>query len=732
MSKPLLLSIGNGKVQELVGTAESQVPVWDATTSEWHASAVPGGGGGGGVTSVGLTGGTSGIVIGGTASPITETGTYELNAPHKFAFDTTAPEAPTAPGQMSWNATEGSLNTLMVGGNVDAIVGQQLYQRVVNADSVTLTKGMVVYVFGSSGTRVNVKRAIATADLTSATILGVVAESIAQNAEGFVITNGLLKALSALPSTTFTDGVPVYLSPTTPGGLTPTKPTAPQHLVLVGYCVKASNGAAGVLLVHPQNGYELSELHDVAISSPTSGQILVYDATSGQTRWENASLGSGDGIVVTPGPGSLSVALDPNYAPTFLGLALSDLTASQFVKTDASKNLVSQQYVSLSSEITDILGATHGGTAQSTWATGDMLYASAANTLAKRTIGSAGDVLTVSGGVPTWAPPATSGTVTSVSTVAINMGLTLTTVNGTTTPTITLAGTLAASKGGTGKDLSAASGIVAVLSGEFSAREIGNGDIASNAEIVRSKLATGTAHAIVVNDGSGRLSSAAALSNGQLLIGSTGAAPVAATLSQGTGVTVTNGAGSIQIGIGQSVATTDSPSFTGMTLSGMTTAGFVKNSTAGVLSGGNNITTADVGGLSTTYAPLASPTFTGTPSLPTGTIGVTQTAGNNTTALATTAFTTTAVANAVGSPDDLSGDAYGALASGQTIFRFLAPRNLTLTALTAAGGAAVKVQVAGSDVTLPGTVSVTTSQLITVLTTASGTDAYFTITGKVA
>jgi hypothetical protein len=39
-------------------------------------------------------------------------------------------------------------------------------------------------------------------------------------------------------------------------------------------------------------------------------------------------------------------------------------------------------------------------------------------------------------------------------------------------------------------------------------------------------------------------------------------------------------------------------------------------------------------------AGLNSPTFTGTPSLPTGTIGVTQTAGNNTTALATTAFVT--------------------------------------------------------------------------------------------
>jgi hypothetical protein len=43
------------------------------------------------------------------------------------------------------------------------------------------------------------------------------------------------------------------------------------------------------------------------------------------------------------------------------------------------------------------------------------------------------------------------------------------------------------------------------------------------------------------------------------------------------------------------------------------------------------------------YAPLASPTFTGTPTLPTGTIATTQSPGNNTTALATTAFVTAAV-----------------------------------------------------------------------------------------
>jgi hypothetical protein len=50
-----------------------------------------------------------------------------------------------------------------------------------------------------------------------------------------------------------------------------------------------------------------------------------------------------------------------------------------------------------------------------------------------------------------------------------------------------------------------------------------------------------------------------------------------------------------------------------------------------------------VHGTDTTRAALASPSFSGTPSLPTGTTGITQSPGNNTTALATTAFVTAAV-----------------------------------------------------------------------------------------
>jgi hypothetical protein len=53
----------------------------------------------------------------------------------------------------------------------------------------------------------------------------------------------------------------------------------------------------------------------------------------------------------------------------------------------------------------------------------------------------------------------------------------------------------------------------------------------------------------------------------------------------------------------------------------------------------NNIATAI-----TTKADLTSPTFTGTPSLPTGTTGVTQSYGNSSTLLATTAFVQAALA----------------------------------------------------------------------------------------
>jgi hypothetical protein len=77
-------------------------------------------------------------------------------------------------------------------------------------------------------------------------------------------------------------------------------------------------------------------------------------------------------------------------------------------------------------------------------------------------------------------------------------------------------------------------------------------------------------------------------------------------------------------------------------LADATNAGLLKPAKFTVLENTSGTNTGDQD--LSSYAPLASPTFTGTPSLPTGTIGVTQTAGDNSTKIATTAFVSTAVA----------------------------------------------------------------------------------------
>lgn len=92
-------------------------------------------------------------------------------------------------------------------------------------------------------------------------------------------------------------------------------------------------------------------------------------------------------------------------------------------------------------------------------------------------------------------------------------------------------------------------------------------------------LASGTAFGIPYYSASTTLASSAALANGQLLIGSTGANPVVGALTAGTNITVTNGAGSITIAATgvtitrstQDVATTEtttSTSFTDLATSG--------------------------------------------------------------------------------------------------------------------------------------------------------------------
>jgi len=161
---------------------------------------------------------------------------------------------------------------------------------VTNDDSVTITKGQVVYAFGGTGDRMTVKLASNTSDATSARTVGVVlSTSIAANQKGLIMMQGLLDGLSILPTATYSDGDSIYLG-STPGSITNIKPYAPNHLVYVATVTTANNGSAGRMYVNIQNGYELDELHNVQAQSPTYKDTLWYDNTVSPAQWKTASI----------------------------------------------------------------------------------------------------------------------------------------------------------------------------------------------------------------------------------------------------------------------------------------------------------------------------------------------------------------------------------------------------------------------------------------------------------
>ena len=163
-----------------------------------------------------------------------------------------------------------------------------LLAYVTNAEAITITKGQPVYVYGGQGDRITVKLAYNTSDLTSAQTIGVVqSTSIAANQKGLVIVQGELDGLSLFPTSTWADGDYIYLGATA-GSITNVKPSAPNHLVYLGYVTTASNGAAGRWYVKVQNGYELKELHDVQAQSPSLNDTLYYDSVASQ--WKTAQL----------------------------------------------------------------------------------------------------------------------------------------------------------------------------------------------------------------------------------------------------------------------------------------------------------------------------------------------------------------------------------------------------------------------------------------------------------
>jgi hypothetical protein len=255
-------------------------------------------------------------------------------------------------GQLVWNDALGTLNLGLKGGNTTLNVGQQLITRVVNKTTplVPLTKAgyQVVIVAGATGQRLSVKLAKADSDINSAGTLGIVCENIAVNQEGFIVSDGPLTGINttgSLQGETWNDGDLLYLSPTTFGAITNVKPSAPFHEVRVGY-VEYAHGVNGKIFVKIDNGYELEELHNVAINPLTVANKDILQYNSVTALWENKkqpieiqAAASDETTALTAGTNKVTFRLPVAFTLTAVRASLTTAQASGSIFTvDINQN----------------------------------------------------------------------------------------------------------------------------------------------------------------------------------------------------------------------------------------------------------------------------------------------------------------------------------------------------------------------------------------------------------
>jgi hypothetical protein len=156
----------------------------------------------------------------------------------------------------------------------------ELYVK--NSTGTTLTKGQVVYITGSDGNNPLIGLSDADTEATSSKTIGFLKQTLLTGDHGYVVTEGLLEGIDTSAATA---GQSIWLSGTAGGFVFGAPPTDPAHSVYLGVVIRVQS-VNGKIYVKVQNGYELEELHDVTITSPTDGQLLRYNGTI----WINSSV----------------------------------------------------------------------------------------------------------------------------------------------------------------------------------------------------------------------------------------------------------------------------------------------------------------------------------------------------------------------------------------------------------------------------------------------------------
>lgn len=215
---------------------------------------------------------------------------------------------------ISTTAAAGDMNKSVYDTDDDGIVDSAKKEVVqfINKSGATLTKGTIVYLksSSSSSTYPEVLKANASTEATSSKTIGAVFEDVANDAVGLIVTSGEVRNLD---TSAYVIGDKLWLS-TTDGLVTTTAPTQPNHTVFIGTVTRAQN-TNGRILYAIQNGYELNELHNVLITTPTNDQVLTWETSS--SLWKNKTLTGG--VVLTrqefsySGAQTFTLSATPSY-----------------------------------------------------------------------------------------------------------------------------------------------------------------------------------------------------------------------------------------------------------------------------------------------------------------------------------------------------------------------------------------------------------------------------------
>ena len=232
--------------------------------------------GGGGVPYTGATGNV-------------DLGEYGLSGGF-IGLDTTPTGTPTTQGTISWDVDHNTAQLVMNG--TTGRIMEDVFYIAKNQTGVTIPKGTVVRANGTLGSsgRILITPFLADGTFDSEFVMGVTSEAILNGADGMVMHFGQIKNFN---TSTFVDGDILYASSTVAGGFTTTAPSAPNNIVLVAIVIHAA--VNGIIQVRPTLGNNINKDEGVIITSPTNGQILTYNNTSGLWQNTNAPIGLTDG-----------------------------------------------------------------------------------------------------------------------------------------------------------------------------------------------------------------------------------------------------------------------------------------------------------------------------------------------------------------------------------------------------------------------------------------------------